>query len=165
MKLNSSQVCLAVIGAILYSSLSPLSAQARPEPRFSDSARPLYYFFRRNDRPELYRRAASTWLCHVQNPSQWDVFRVLPRTDPRIQVVQNDSFKSGLELTGECRWPDGLYRIGDRPEVYYLYASESSACWVRTSEGVDQRGGWKSIRIVDAPSKTLFTGRKYKDKC
>lgn len=164
MKLNVFllQVYIVASGAISYLPVSASSVHA--ETQFTGADPPLYFFYRRSDRPEVYLKSPGS-LCHVQNPSQLSVLQGLPRTIRRIYVVQNDSFRSGLQFTGACSWPDGLYRLSNNPEVYHLYGNQRSACWVRTPAGVDARGGWDNVRVVDSSRQSLLTRRQYRDKC
>jgi hypothetical protein len=60
---------------------------------------------------------------------------------------------------------DGLYKIGNNPPIYHLYGNGRSACWVRTSQGVEQRGGWGSVKVVGGSLPDLVRGRVYKDRC
>jgi len=120
-------------------------------------------YYRRSDRPEVYFvNAGSRTACHVQNPSQMEVYGGFGQ----VKVVQGDGFRSGTQFTRSCLCPDGLYRSREKPEVYYLHNNWKSACWVRTSERVDQLGGWGRVRLIDSTSReSLTVGRSYSDRC
>ena len=120
-------------------------------------------YFRQNDRPEVYFVNAGTRTsCHVQNPSQMDVYGGFSQ----VKIVSGDAFRNGTQLTGPCLWPDGLYRSNDREEVYYLYDNWKSACWVRTPQRVVQLGGWSRVRIVNqTPRESFIVGRSYSESC
>jgi hypothetical protein len=120
-------------------------------------------YYRRNDRPEVYYVNAGTrTACHIQNPSQMDVYGGFKR----VLIVQDDRFRTGANFTGPCPWPDGLYRSRERPEVYLLHNNWQSACWVRTPERVEQLGGWGNVRLVDGTSReSLSVGRNYLEAC
>jgi hypothetical protein len=124
---------------------------------------PVSGYFRRNDRPEVYFVNAGTrTACHVQNPSQMEVYGEFGQ----VKVVQGDGFRAGTTFTGSCLWPDGLYISREKPEVYYLSNNWKSACWVRTSERVNQLGGWGKVRLINGTSKeSLTVGRTYSDRC
>jgi hypothetical protein len=120
-------------------------------------------YFRQNDRPEVYFVNAGTRTsCHVQNPSQMDVYGGFSQ----VKIVSGDAFRNGTQLTGPCLWPDGLYKSNDRAEVYYLYDNWKSACWVRTPQRVVQLGGWSRVRIVSqTPRESFIVGRSYSESC
>jgi hypothetical protein len=120
-------------------------------------------FFRQNDRPEVYFvNAGSRTSCHVQNPSQMEVYGGFRQ----VRVVSGDTFRVGAQFNGPCLWPDGLYRSSDRPEVYYLHNNWKSACWVRTPQRVEELGGWGRVRLVNqTPRESFIVGRSYSESC
>ncbi len=120
-------------------------------------------YFRRSDRPEVYFvNANSRTSCHVQNPSQMDLYGGFGR----VRVVSNDLFRDNTQFNGPCLWPDGLYRSNDRPEVYYLFNNWKSACWVRTPQRVEELGGWGRVRVVNqTPRESFIVGRSYSESC
>jgi len=127
---------------------------------------PLVYlssgYYRLRDRPEVYFiNAENDTGCHVQNPSQMDIYGGFEQ----VRVV--DHSRSDPRFTREpCLWPDGLYRSSERPEVYYLYNNWRAACWVRTSERANQLGGWGRVRVINNTSReSLTVGRSYSERC
>lgn len=120
-------------------------------------------YFRRSDRPEVYFvNAGARTSCHVQNPSQMEVYGGFGQ----VRVVSSDAFRDGAQFNGPCLWPDGLYRSSDRPEVYYLFDNLKSACWVRTPQRVEELGGWGKVRIVNqVPRESFVVGRRYSESC
>jgi hypothetical protein len=120
-------------------------------------------FYKEKDRSEIYLvNSASRTICHVQNPSQMEVFGGFTQ----VRSMSSGSFRSGTQFTGKCRWPDGLYRSRERPEVYYLHGNGSLTCWVRSSERVGQLGGWAKVRLIkDTTLQSLAEGRRYSDAC
>jgi hypothetical protein len=120
-------------------------------------------YFRQSDRPEVYFvNAGSRTSCHVQNPSQMEVYGGFSQ----VRVVSGDTFRAGAQFSGPCLWPDGLYRSSDRPEVYYLHNNWKSACWVRTPQRVEELGGWGRVRLVNqTPRESFIVGRSYSESC
>ena len=120
-------------------------------------------YYKRADRPEVYfLNSGSRTLCHVQNPSQMEVYGGFGQ----VRVTQTSDFNSNASFTGPCLWPDGMYRSKERPEVYYLYDNWKAACWVRTPARVEQLGGWGRVRIIEGtPREALIVGRRYSDSC
>jgi hypothetical protein len=118
-------------------------------------------YVRRDNRPEVYAlHYSSKTACHVQNSSQMEVFGGFKQ----VRTMSSDPL-SGSKFVGECRWSNGLYRLRNKPEVYALYDNGSpSACWVRTSEKVNQLGGWGRVKLVDDLSD-IKAGRQYFEKC
>jgi protease YdgD len=118
-------------------------------------------YYKRNGRPEVYfLNAGDRQFCHVQNPSQMEVYGGFQQ----VRNVADGGFQVGVNFTGSCSWPDGLYRSRERPEVYYL--SRGTACWVRTPQQVDALGGWGRVRLINnTPKESLTIGRRYSDRC
>lgn len=74
------------------------------------------------------------------------------------------TYRVGVNFTGPCSWPDGLYRSSEKPEVYYL--RNGSASWVRTPQKVEELGGWGRVRLIDNTSRQgLTVGRSYSERC
>lgn len=87
------------------------------------------------------------------------------RADAYYAAVRDHGGDAYRKAQASAKAGDGLYKIGNNPPIYHLYGNGRSACWVRTSQGVDQRGGWGSVRVVGGSLSALVRGRAYKDRC
>ncbi len=117
-------------------------------------------YYKSNSRPEVYyvnadRRA----FCHVQNPSQMNLFGGFGQ----VRVVGNESFKSGLADGGKCRFDNGFYKRKSKPEVYGL--TDNQMCWVSSPQMMNAFGGFGKVRVVDDSSDFLAGGRQDVGDC
>lgn len=87
------------------------------------------------------------------------------RADAYYAAVRNHGGDAYRKAQASAKAGDGLYKIGNNPPIYHLYGNGRSACWVRTAQGVEQRGGWGSVRVVGGSLPDLVRGRVYKDRC
>lgn len=149
---NLHSLPLIVLGTLLASSSSLPSALAQ------SNWPPGYY--RASSRPEVYwLNAREGFHCHVQNPSQMEIFGGFKQ----VRVVGTESFKSGTKFIGECGWPSGqFYRLKSRPEVYGTNAK--IACWVSSPEMMNAYGGFGRVRVVD-DSSDIFAQRRNAGEC
>jgi hypothetical protein len=161
MKFNFSLACLVVTGISIFYGISPSSINASTE--FTSPPPDVNFFYKRDGTPHIFLK--NYRVCHVQNPAQFSLLQSQRRTDKKIRVVQNDSYRAGVPFVGSCPWPGGLYRLSNNSAVYYLSNDERSACWVRTSQGVERAGGWGNVQVVDTPFSNLIGNRQYKDRC
>jgi hypothetical protein len=117
-------------------------------------------YYRNQSRPEVYFvNQATQTMCHVQNPSQMNVFGGFSY----VTVTRDNSFAFATRLNGECAWPDGMYKTQSNAAVYLLHGT-NQACWIRSPDGVVRRGGWNQVRVVDDSSQ-IIAGRTYRDRC
>lgn len=87
------------------------------------------------------------------------------RADAYYTAVRDHGADAYRKAQASAKAGDGLYKIGNNPPIYHLYGNGRSACWVRTAQGVEQRGGWGSVRVVGGSLQNLVRGREYKDRC
>ena len=140
-----SSFTAAVVLAI--AAMTPLSAQ----PRRGDDP---VVFFRQQNLPQIVFQYSDTAYCHLQSEEQLQrhgaigPFRRLPVRTPRGQ------------FTGICPWPNGIYRRGDDPIVYWLrgrfeVVADATACRVADATRLDRMGGERLVRVVAADADLL----------
>ncbi|MEI6428272.1 MAG: hypothetical protein WCO45_07775 [Pseudanabaena sp. ELA607] len=117
-------------------------------------------YYRASNRPEVYYvNSAQRFHCHVQNPSQMEMFGGFKQ----VRVVGTESFKAGTRFIGKCGWPDGqFYRLKSRPEVYGT--NTGIGCWVSSPAMMDAYGGFSRVRVID-DSSDIFAQRRNAGEC
>lgn len=116
-------------------------------------------YYRASNRPEVYwLNSRTNTYCHVQNPSQMNMFGGFNQ----VRVVGTESFRSSSQFIGKCGWPDGFYRVQNRPEVYGL--GNGFACWVSSPQMMNAYGGFSRVRVVEN-SSNLFAQRRNAGEC
>jgi hypothetical protein len=116
-------------------------------------------YYRKSDQPAVYYlNSSNSTYCHVQNPSQMDIFGGFGQ----IRVVGTNRFLAGSKNIGECGWPNGFYKRKSQPAVYGL--NDTKACWVSSPQMMDAYGGFKQVRVVE-DSSDLFAQREYAGDC
>jgi hypothetical protein len=87
------------------------------------------------------------------------------RADAYYAGVRDNGADAYRKAQASAKAGDGLYKIGNNPPIYYLYGNGRLACWIRTPQGVEQRGGWGRVRVVSTSLSDLIRGREYSDRC
>lgn len=107
--------------------------------------------------------------CYVMNPAQLDALIDSPNSDKRIMTIINkNQWDSDGAYLGNCMWPDGMYRLSNKAEVYRIkdsWPGQGNICWIRTSALVDKFGGWNRVRTVNVPLDNLKHNLPYSDRC
>lgn len=122
-------------------------------------------FYKQQDRPEVYLVYRAGFYCHVQNPNQMDAFGGFGK----VQVV--NSLNLNATKTGGCGWPNGFFKLSNKPEVYRMYGGGipefnigDSFCHVANPAQMNAYGGFGQVRAV-SPSSDLGRGRQFTGKC
>jgi hypothetical protein len=117
-------------------------------------------YYKASNRAEVYwLDSAKRSHCHVQNPSQMEMFGGFNN----VRVVGAESFKDGSRFIGQCSWPDGqFYRLKSRREVYRT--NSGIACWVSSPEMMNAYGGFGLVRVID-DSSDIFAQRINAGEC
>jgi len=125
----------------------------------------LFGFYRQSDRPEVYLQYSSTLYCHVQNEDQMAAYGGFGQ----VQVVPQ--LRMSGQQTGDCGWPNGFYRLNNRPEVYRLYGDSipqlhigGGICHVVNEQQMAAYGGFGQVRVVN-PTSDLGRGRGAVSEC
>ncbi len=137
-------------------------------------------FYRQQNRPEVYLifdylhnpldglvgNSSKGFYCHVQNEDQMNVFGGfgLVRTINSLNLPGR--------FTGDCGWPNGFFRLSNRPAVYKMYGElgrnsfnlGDRYCRVRNEAQMARYGGFGVVRVV-SPSSNLGRGRNFIGAC
>ncbi|MEH2353786.1 hypothetical protein [Nostoc sp.] len=130
----------------------------------------LLGFYRQQNRPEVYLIFDYNFYCRVQNEDQMKAFGGF------AQVRLENSLNISGRYTGDCGWPNGFFRLSDRPAVYRMYGRLGSSigsdiyklgdryCRVRDEAQMGKYGGFGVVSVV-SPSSNLGRGRNFRGVC
>lgn len=122
-------------------------------------------FYRQKDHPEVSLVYKPGLQCHVQNDDQMTAFGGFWR----VKILERLNL-SGRN-TGDCGFPNGFFRLSNRPEVFRLYGSGipeldigDRFCHVTTEAQMNAYGGFSQVRVVH-PGSNLGRGRTFTNGC
>lgn len=121
-------------------------------------------YYRANMNSDVYKSYFLNNYCRVQNSGQMGTFGGF------TQVKIFAGLRMTGKNTGDCPWPDGFYRISNRPEVYRLsgkgFMSDWGAdiCHVVNEQQMAAFGGFGKVTVL-APGSNIFQGRKAVMEC
>jgi hypothetical protein len=106
--------------------------------------------------------------CHVQNDEQLNAFG----GSDKVLIVRNDSlFRTNMEDSGDCGWPNGFYKRRNESEVFRLYGDAlprfkvgTELCHVVNEDQMNKFGGFGQVTEV-APGTDLLRGRSHQGSC
>ena len=147
----SIRLSLAILGILVASSSNVLPALANwPSGFYRTSNDPKVYLLNKD----------SKFHCHVQNPSQMEIYGGFKQ----VRVVGNNEFMSGTRFADKCGFPTGFYRRKNDSKVYGVNARQGVACWVSSPEMMNAYGGFSRVRVVD-DSSDIIAQRTDKGSC
>jgi hypothetical protein len=154
--------------AFLILGLLSLPSRSSADTQFKGGAVIYNFFYKFPDSNRIYMKFGAG-RCYVMNPAQLDALKDSPHSYSEIKTTNKNQYPDNEgQYLGNCMWPNGMYRLPNKAEVYRIkdsWPGQGTICWVRTSALVDKFGGWNRVRTVNVPLDNLKYNLSYSDRC